>query len=225
MSEDDGDPGRRLLERGADALTDAELVALLFGGAKADGACLAEARRLLARAGTLGRLARTDVGGLEAHWQLRPIQAQRLAAAAELARRMSMEWESPATPIESVADASRVFAPVLRPMRKEVFALLCLDTKGRCRRVRIISVGSLSASIVHPREVYAEAILEGAASILVAHNHPSGDPTPSPEDVAVTRKLASSGNMLGIPLIDHLIVGATSVVSMKELGLLDGGGV
>jgi DNA repair protein RadC len=97
---------------------------------------------------------------------------------------------------------------------------LPLDAKGRAKPVRIVSIGSLTASVVHPREVFSEALAESAASIIVAHNHPSNDPTPSPEDIAVTRKLVRAGEVMGIPVLDHLIIGNPGVSSLKELGLM-----
>ncbi|MBI3891867.1 MAG: DNA repair protein RadC [Candidatus Wallbacteria bacterium] len=210
-----------VLAQGAEALTDDELLELVAAPAGAGAHAGRLGYRLTAALGGLGRVARAGTRRLAELPGIGPQGAARLAACFELARRLSMVPMDPVTPINTPADAARLFVPVLRPLMKEVFAILCLDTKGRARAVRTVSVGSLSASIVHPREVFAEAIQEGASTIVLAHNHPSGDPSPSPEDICVTRRLVKSGDLLGIPVVDHLVVGATSVVSLKELGMLE----
>lgn len=210
-------PLDRLLTRGAAALTLTELWELLLsaGTLEADGA-----RELLGNREALARLARCSMGRLVELSGLDAGRAAKLLAVFELIRRLSEESVGLVTPIQSSADAARLLVPVLRLQRKEVFAVLCLDTKGRARAVRQVSVGSLNASIVHPREVFAEAIQEGAASVILAHNHPSGDPSPSPEDVAVTHKLVRSGDILGIPVVDHVIVGDEGFVSFQDSGLM-----
>jgi DNA repair protein RadC len=144
----------------------------------------------------------------------------KVLAALELGRRTAAGPTDPRIPISGPSDAARLLIPHLRHRRTEVFAILPLDAKGRARAVRIVSVGSLTASIVHPREVFNEALAASAASIIVAHNHPSGDPTPSPEDIAVTRKLVRAGEVMGIPVVDHLVIGDSGVTSLKEQGLM-----
>ncbi|MBI4866091.1 MAG: DNA repair protein RadC [Candidatus Wallbacteria bacterium] len=210
-------PLERLLTRGAAALTLTELWELLLsaGTLEADGA-----RELLGNREALARLARCSLARLVELSGLDAGRAAKLMAVFELVRRLSEESVGLVTPITSSADAARLLVPVLRLQRKEVFSVLCLDTKGRARAIRQVSVGSLSASIVHPREVFAEAIQEGAASVILAHNHPSGDPSPSPEDVAVTHKLVRSGDILGIPVVDHVIVGDEGFVSFQDSGLM-----
>ena len=128
------------------------------------------------------------------------------------------EGEAKKTPISGPADAARLLGPLLRVQTREVFVLLALDTRGRAGEPRLVSMGSLSASIVHPREVFREAIAAEASSIIVAHNHPSGDATPSPEDIAVTRKLVAAGEILGIPVLDHLIFGKV-FTSLRDIGI------
>jgi DNA repair protein RadC len=148
------------------------------------------------------------------------VTGARVLAALELGRRVAADPVDPRTPIGGPGDAARLLIPHLRHRQKEVFAILPLDAKGRAKPVRIVSIGSLTASVVHPREVFSEALAESAASIIVAHNHPSNDPTPSPEDIAVTRKLVRAGEVMGIPVLDHLIIGNPGVSSLKELGLM-----
>lgn len=118
------------------------------------------------------------------------------------------------TRIDGPEDSARLLIPILRPQSRELFVIIPLDTKGRSTGVRLVSMGSLSASIVHPREVFREAIAANAASIVMAHNHPSSDPTPSPEDLAVTRKMVEAGKIMGIPVLDHMIIGNPEWVSL-----------
>lgn len=130
------------------------------------------------------------------------------------------ETEAVPIPCQTVSAAARQCID-LREELDEVFRAVFLDTRGCIFGQQDISRGSLNASIVHPRSIFRAAILANAASIIVAHNHPSGDPTPSPEDLAITKKLIECGTIVGIPVLDHLIVGRTSVVSLAELGLVN----
>ncbi len=119
--------------------------------------------------------------------------------------------------INSPEDVYR-FLKELMPADKEIFYMLSLNTKNGVIAVRLISLGSLNANVVHPREVFKAALLDSASNIIVAHNHPSGDNTPSREDIEITKKLVESGNLIGIPILDHVIIGETSPFSMKEAG-------
>jgi DNA repair protein RadC len=161
-----------------------------------------------------------EVGGEELEAMGIPPEAiKRVEVVCEMTRRL-YRAQLEKTPLAGPGDAARLLIPLLRHEKREVFMMVPLDAKGRAGRPRTISIGSLSASIVHPREVYHAAIKASAASIIVAHNHPSGDSAPSPEDVAVTKKLAMAGETMGIPLVDHIIVGLMKVSSLKDLGLL-----
>ena len=136
----------------------------------------------------------------------------------ELVREGSVKAVSRA--ITSPADADALFRSLLGAADRECFALLLLDTRNQAVGLNIVSVGTLNASLVHPREVFKPALLANAAAILVAHNHPSGDPDPSKEDLALTARLKQAGELLGIPLLDHLVIGDGRFVSLKERGLL-----
>lgn len=120
--------------------------------------------------------------------------------------------------VQSPADAYKLLKPLLADADREVFVVVCLDTKNQPTAMHVCHVGSLNASIVHPREVFKSAILANAASVLVAHNHPSTDPTPSREDIEVTKRLVEAGRIVGIELLDHVIVGGERFVSLKEKG-------
>jgi DNA repair protein RadC len=164
----------------------------------------------------LAELARFEPCALVQELGLERRRAERLAAAFELGRRV----EQAALPVRpSLTSADRVqalLAPLLRGLERETFVLLLLDGKHRLRRREVVSIGTLTSSLVHPREVFRCAVREAAAAIVCAHNHPSGDPEPSPEDLEVTRRLIESGRLLGIPLLDHVILGGGRHVSLRE---------
>jgi DNA repair protein RadC len=145
--------------------------------------------------------------------------ALRLASAFALARRVERRRAVGAS-LEGPEAVHRLLAPELEGRRREQFLVLLLDGRHRLKRWERVSEGTLTTSLVHPREVFAPAVREGAAAVLVAHNHPSGDPEPSPEDLAVTRRLSEAGRLLGIPLLDHVVLGGGSWTSLRErLGL------
>lgn len=211
-------PAERLFDLLPEALTERELLGFVLAEGPSRATVELAVRRLLGAGAE--RLLHARPARLRRWAGLTQAQAVRLCAAVELGRRLAASQALAGEPVAGPGDAARILVPHLRHQRRELFAILPLDAKGRGRRPRVVSVGSLSASIVHPREVFHEAIAEAAASIVLAHNHPSGDPSPSPEDVAVTRKLVLAGEILGIPVVDHLIVGAKGVSSLKELGLM-----
>lgn len=129
-------------------------------------------------------------------------------------------YSAPIRTIASPQDAYQLLREWLEPRDRECFALLLMDTRHKVLGMHIVSIGTLNASLVHPREVYKPAILANASAVLLAHNHPSGDPAPSQEDLALTSRLKQVGELLGIPVLDHLIIGENTFVSLKERGLL-----
>jgi DNA repair protein RadC len=187
-----------------EASTD-ELVTRITGG-RASGSPLAE----------LVSCARASAPELAARFHLRDKGAERLAAAFELARRLAYA-RLPARPrIGGPADVLALLAPVVAGEERENFFVLLLDGRHRVRARELVSVGTLNSSLVHPREVFRPAIRAAAAAIVCAHNHPSGDPTPSAEDIAVTKRLRQSGELLGIPLLDHVVIGDGNWHSLRE---------
>ncbi len=199
-------PRERLVQYGPRGLEDWELMALLLGTPRPD----------LAR-----ELVREDLRELSLEsLQERPgvglARASTVLAAVELGRRLHRQTGPPVT---SPQEAYLLVAD-LAELRKEHFRCLYLDARRRLLASETISIGTLTASLVHPREVFQPAVARSAASLLVAHNHPSGDPEPSAEDLALTRRLRQAGDILGIELVDHLVVGRGSYVSLKELGYL-----
>lgn len=215
-------PRERLLTRGLDALAPHELVALLLGGGTVSASACELGSRLLLRCGGMRGLARMAAAELMQVHGVGPARACRLAAAFEVGRRAHDEARDPGSPIQGGRDVWQLLTPRMKDLRKEVFVALLLDGRHRLAAIERVSEGTLTSSIVHPREVFAPAIRASAAALIVAHNHPSGDPTPSREDIEVTRRLREVGELVGIRLLDHVIVGDPDFVSLRELGHFDG---
>lgn len=214
-------PRERLWSVGPAALTAAELVAILVGTGHREGDALQVAADLLAAGeGSLRRLAGRPPGELLRQAGVGPAKAARLLAALELGRRLATE-ERPAAPrIRSPEDVVRLVGPRLRDLTVEEFRVLALDSQSRVLREVLVTRGLLNSSLVHPREVFRTAIAEASAGVVLVHNHPSGDPTPSPEDQAVTRQLVAAGELLDLPVYDHVIVAGDRFTSFATAGLL-----
>jgi len=161
-------------------------------------------------------LAVLPLGALESEPGVGVATASRVVAALELGRRTASDMSSREQAIRGPSDVYSRVGPLLRDLRQEEFHALLLNTQHRVIRDVLVTRGILDAALIHPREVFRAAIVESAAGVILVHNHPSGDPTPSPEDRAVTRQLVSAGDAVGIPVLDHVIVGEGSFVSMAE---------
>jgi DNA repair protein RadC len=206
----------RLLADGARVLSDEELLGLVLDGGIGTGAGRALASAMLARAGdvaALDRFHRTTAGGLPGFW---PRRAAMLRAALELGRRAAAAPLVLGVPVRDAAAVHAHFHGRLPQLDREVFHVLLLDGKNRVRAEVRVSEGSLTAALVHPREVFAPAIRDGAAALILVHNHPSGDPTPSAEDAAITERLRRAGDLLGIRVLDHVVIGRAGYTSMAE---------
>ncbi|TFG49305.1 MAG: DNA repair protein RadC, partial [Gemmatimonadales bacterium] len=198
-----------------------ELLAILLGTGSARSDAVALAAILLERSGgPLRRLAARPSAELTRTLGVGPAKAARLVAAFELGTRLWPEQRPPLPAIRDPADVAALLGPRLRDLAVEEFHLLALDSQARVIRDVLVSRGLLNSSLVHPREVFRSAIAEAAAGIIVAHNHPSGDPTPSPEDQAVTRQLVEAGRLLDLPVYDHVIVAGDRFLSFASAGLL-----
>lgn len=214
-------PRERLWALGAAALTGQELLAIVLGTGCAGQDALVVAGTLLERVeGSLRRLASRLPADLAGAPGIGRGKAARVIAALELGRRVSMEETPPPERIRGPADVHRYYAPRLRDLAVEEFHVLALGSQSQVQGDLLITRGILNSSLVHPREVFRAAIAEAAAGIIVVHNHPSGDPTPSADDRAVTRQLVDAGRMLDVPVYDHVIVGGDRYVSFAEAGLL-----
>ena len=209
-------PREKLREQGVAAMADAELFALLIGSGVA-GRSASRTGRALAR-----RRAAELAEWPFARWLtiagLGPARAAALCAAFELGRR-ALERPAGGRPIRGPEDVLEHVRDLLRA-RREHFLVLLLNARHEMQRREVVSIGSLNASIVHPREVFLPAILHSAASVVLVHNHPSGDPEPSEEDLSITRRLVEVGDLVGIGVLDHVIVGSRGVVSFRARQLL-----
>ncbi|CAG0928345.1 partial hypothetical protein, partial [Planctomycetaceae bacterium] len=214
-------PRERLTRLGASALSAVELLALVIGSGAGGRSALDLAQQVFARSGgSLRRLASSPVASIQAVNGVGPARAVVLHAALELGRRLAAETRSIGAPVSGPMDVYRYFAPRLEDLPVEEFHVAVLDTQHRLERDVTVTRGLLSASLVHPREVFREAIAERAASIILVHNHPSGDPTPSADDRKVTSQLVAAGKLLDIPVHDHVIIGRGRYASFAESGLL-----
>jgi DNA repair protein RadC len=213
-------PRERLWSLGPAALTSAELLAILLGTGGGGQDVLELACRLLEGSrGSLRRLAQRPGAELLRSPGIGPSKAGRLLAAFELATRCAREERPPVQRIREPEDVLRVFDR-LRDLQVEEFHLLALDSQSQVLREVLITRGLLNSSLVHPREVFRPAIAEAAAGIIIVHNHPSGDPTPSSEDRAATKQLVSAGQLLDLPVYDHVIIAGDRFVSFAAAGLL-----
>jgi DNA repair protein RadC len=214
-------PRERLLDLGAHALATAELLAIVVGSGGRGRSAISVGQDVLASAhGSLRRLASRPVAELTSHIGVGRARAVVIHAALELGRRMAAESRDEATPIRSPRDVVAIFAPRLEDLPVEEFHVAVLDAQHRLERDITITRGILNSSLVHPREVFREAIAERAAAIILVHNHPSGDPAPSMDDKAITEQLVAAGRLLDIPVHDHVIVGRGRYTSFAEAGLL-----
>ena len=211
----DDRPREKLRQHGASALGDNELVALVIGNGSRRGNALSVANALLAAHGWLHGLTRCAADDLVRIPGIGRARAAQILAALELGRRSLTHAPSARLRIRGPRDAAAYLMPRFGSRGVEQFGIMLLDAKHRVMRTAVLSVGTLNSSIVEPREVFREAAIGGATAIVIFHNHPSGDPTPSPEDVALTRRLVAAGSLIGIDVVDHVVLGDARFCSIK----------
>ena len=212
-------PRERLLELGAGALSDGEALAVILGtGHAGAGSAVAIARSLLRTFGDLRGVLSASTGELASQPGVGTARAARIVAVAEIARRAQADRLDAGVYLSSASEVYAHFGPLLVDEKRESFYVVLVTGKNRVINKLRISQGSLCASIVHPREAFRPAIREAAAAVLFVHNHPSGDPTPSPEDRAITARLRRAGDMIGIDVLDHVVVGRGAYYSFAESG-------
>ena len=213
-------PRERLYGLGAQALADAELLALQLGYGAPGRSAMDVAREMLAAYGSLMAVAAREPIELAQRPGVGRAKAARLVSAFEMSRRLRARAPGARTVLSKPADVHAAFAPLMEHLRHEVFRIALLDAKNGLIADRVVSEGTLSASLVHPREVFKPAILESAASVILIHNHPSGDPTPSREDIKLTRQLVECATMLDLRIHDHVVIGHGRFVSLAERGVV-----
>jgi DNA repair protein RadC len=214
-------PRERMRLLGAQALSTTELLATLLGSGNQGASAMTCAHVIFQQSGgSLGRLASMPLATLTRVRGVGQARAAAVHAALELGRRMAGEAREAGQPLRGPRDVAAAYAPRLQDAPVEEFHVAILDAQHRLERDVLVTRGLLNSSLVHPREVFREAIAERAAAVILVHNHPSGDPTPSAEDRAVTEQLVAAGRLLDIPVHDHVIVGRGRYVSFAEAGLL-----
>jgi DNA repair protein RadC len=214
-------PREKLIYNGEESLSDAELLAIVMGSGTRKESALQLAQRMLKEIGDLRKLSALTVGELCSQFHgVGPARAAQLKAALELARRYSKELSQPRPRLSNSELVFLHFHESFLGKTKEELWVAALDMKNRLIIKAEVSKGTLSGSLVHPREVFHVAIRNAAAGIILLHNHPSGDPAPSPEDRKVTLQIAEAGKLLGIPLLDHIIIGNNKYFSFKDNGTL-----
>lgn len=211
-------PRERLEQYGPEALSTAELLAIVLRVGVRGESAVRLAERLLSRFGSLPGLARAHLNQLSELPGIGLAKAAQIKAAFELGKRLAASSEEPRPAVRGSSDAAALVMEDLRHRDQEHFVGIFLDTRNQVIRVRTLAVGTIAGSPAHPREVFREAIAQGAAKLIVCHNHPSGDPTPSSQDLALTARLVEAGRVMGVPLLDHLIIGQGRYVSMKDIG-------
>jgi len=210
-------PSNRLMSNGAASLSNAEILSIILKSGSVAENAINLSQRVLSQF-DLKQLSAINAPQLMKIHGIKSGKAAQIVACFELARRLETFGISSRQNINSPEDVYRRLYPTMRESKKEHFVELCLDTKNQVIREETISIGSLNANVVHPREVFRTALIESAAHIIVAHNHPSGDPTPSREDIEITKKLVETGKIMGIEVLDHVIIGDCRHFSMKEAG-------
>ncbi|MDO8793757.1 MAG: DNA repair protein RadC [Vicinamibacterales bacterium] len=211
-------PREKLLVHGARALGDNELLALVLGSGCRQRGALTVANDLLAARGGLHRLVQAGCDDLARVVGIGPARAARIVAAVELGRRTLVHGPRARMQLQSPQQAAAFLMPAFGGRAVEQFGVVLLDTKHRVLRTTVLTVGTLNSTSIEPRDIFREATLGGAAALVVFHNHPSGDPTPSPDDVAMTRRLVAAGVLMGIDVVDHIILGDVRYCSFKEMG-------
>jgi len=212
-------PRERLLRCGEGALNTSELLAIILRVGVGGESALDLARRLIITYDGLPGLARASFAELRAERGLGNAKTAQLKAALELGRRMLLATPEERLIIRSPSDVAQILMAEMAHLEQEHFRVLYLDTRNRLLGSDEVYVGSLNASHIRVAEIFRDAVKRNCAAVIVAHNHPSGDPSPSPEDVEVTRRLVAAGDLLGIPVLDHLVIGQQRFVSLRERGL------
>ena len=215
-------PREKLLQYGASALSDIELLAILLRTGTTSKSVLHLAEDVLAQYKDKGLAAIMHISPQEiaSIHGIGLAKAATVVAAVELGRRLSERAARTLEKVEGPEDVARYVIPSLRFEQKEHFLAMFLDIRNRILTLSTISVGSLTSSIAHPREVFREAIRYSAASVILVHNHPSGDPAPSREDIQLTKQMMKAGEIMGIPVLDHVVVAGDNFVSLKEANCL-----
>ncbi len=212
-------PRERLQKHGAEALSSQELIALILGRGIRGESVMVTAQRLLSSFGNIKNISEASLEELSAIKGIGLAKAAQLKASFELARRTD-DHDYTKISVKSHQDVVKLVREKLKDKKKEHFLILCLDTRNNLIKLNTISTGTLDANLVHPREVFKEAIQSLASSIILVHNHPSGNPEPSDADIDITKRILETGKIIGIDVLDHIIIANNNSLSFKEKGIL-----
>ena len=213
-------PREKIMSSGVFSLSNAELIAVLIGSGSATSSAVELANTILAREGSLADFANYQPEEFMQIPGIGPAKSCVLTAALELGRRVATSTPQEVYTVEDSRKAAALFMEEMRYLKHECFAVAMLNTKNQLLMKKTISIGSLNSSFAHPREVFSEAIKKGAGAVILCHNHPSGDPTPSDADIQTTKQLVESGEILGISVADHIVIGNGRYISFREKHLL-----
>ena len=218
---EDERPREKLYKYGVRSLSNSELLAIIIRAGSREKTAIELCQRLLASdKDGISFLSDASIEEITKIKGLGKCKAAQILAAVEIGNRIKASKDGNKIRIESPRDVSNVLMDEMKILKKEYFKIVMLNTKNQIIGIENISIGSLNSSIVHPREVFKEAIKRSSASIILAHNHPSGDPTPSKEDINITKRLIEGGEILGIKVLDHIIIGNNIYVSLKERDII-----
>jgi DNA repair protein RadC len=213
-------PRERLQKFGAEALSAQELLALVIGRGIPKKSVMNIAQELLVKFGNVKAISQATIEELSQIKGIGLAKAAQIKACFELGRREELEPEFKNYDVKDPESVVKAIRASIKDKAKEHFKLILLNPRNKIIGISTISIGTLNASLVHPREVFKDAIMHSAASVVLAHNHPSGDPEPSEDDIKITKKLVESGEILSIEVIDHIVIGKNNFCSFKERGLM-----
>lgn len=215
-------PVEKTITKGASALSNSGLLAILLGSGTREKSAIGLAEDIISKDKSgISHLAESSVQELMSINGVGQSKAARVVAAVELGKRISTAPRVKRMGVESSDDIARLFIEDMRYEKREIFKALLLNPRGEIISIETVSVGELTSTLVHPREVFSQAVKRSAAGIVFVHNHPSGNPEPSEEDIKTTERLVACGKLLGIVVIDHIIIGDGQYCSMQSLGLMD----
>lgn len=215
-------PVEKTITKGASALSNSELLAILLGSGTREKSAIGLAEDIISKDKSgISHLTESSVQELMSINGVGQSKAARVVAAVELGKRISTAPRVKRMGVESSDDIARLFIEDMRYEKREIFKALLLNPRGEIISIETVSVGELTSTLVHPREVFSQAVKRSAAGIVFVHNHPSGNPEPSEEDIKTTERLVACGKLLGIVVIDHIIIGDGQYCSMQSLGLMD----
>ena len=217
---EDDRPREKLLKKGAAALSDSEILGILIGKGMREKTAVDLGKELLKKYTNLHNLSARQIEEFTSLKGIGPAKAVTIAAAFELARRVHSRQNSPQITFKSSKDVADYYIPLMRDLKKEIFKVALMNGTNRLIKDITVSEGILNASLVHPREVFREAVLEPTSGIILVHNHPSGDTKPSEEDIKITRQLVEAGRIFGIKVLDHIIIARDSYKSLADEGIL-----